>query len=114
MSDMLAHANLVVTAWDGALLVGISRTITDFSFVGYLSDLAVRQSHWSEGIGKELIRLTRERMGPRSMLVLVAAPNAVNYYPRIGFTKHDSAWVRVRTTRFRYPGPQGPDWRSIP
>jgi len=47
MSDMLAHANLVVTAWDGALLVGISRTLTDFSYVGYLSDLAVRKSHWS-------------------------------------------------------------------
>jgi len=93
MSDMLAHANLVVTAWDGALLVGISRTLTDFSYVGYLSDLAVRKSHWSQGIGKELILKTRERMGPRSMLVLLAAPKAVDYYPKIGFTKHNSAWV---------------------
>lgn len=93
MSDMIAHANLVVTAWDGALLVGIARTLTDFSYVGYLSDLAVRNSHWSEGIGKELIRKTRERMGPRSMLVLLAAPKAVDYYPKIGFTKHDSAWT---------------------
>ena len=107
MSDMLAHANLVVTAWDGVLLVGISRTITDFSFVGYLSDLAVRKSHWSEGIGKELIRKTRERMGPRSMLVLVAAPNAVNYYPRIGFTKHDSAWVLRANDPFPIPRPAG-------
>jgi hypothetical protein len=40
MSDMLAHANLVVTAWDGALLVGISRTITDFSFVGSISPIS--------------------------------------------------------------------------
>jgi GNAT superfamily N-acetyltransferase len=93
MSDMLANANLVVTAWDGALLVGIARTLTDFSYVGYLSDLAVRKSHWSEGIGKELIRKTRERMGARSMLVLLAAPKAVDYYSKIGFTKHNSAWV---------------------
>ena len=93
MSDMLAHANLVVTAWDGALLVGIARTLTDFSYVGYLSDLAVRKSHWSGGIGKELIRQTRERMGPRSMLVLLAAPKAVDYYPKVGFTKHNSAWT---------------------
>jgi predicted N-acetyltransferase YhbS len=75
--------------------------------VGYLSDLAVRQSHWSEGIGKELIRLTRERMGPRSMLVLVAAPNAVTYYPRIGFTKHDSAWVLRANDPFPIPRPTG-------
>jgi hypothetical protein len=45
MSDMLRHANLVVTAWDGNLLVGIARTLTDFSYVGYLSDLAVKASH---------------------------------------------------------------------
>ena len=79
MADMLAHANLVVTAWDGSLLVGIARTLTDFSYVGYLSDLAVRKSHWSLGIGKELIRQTRERMGPRSKIVLLAAPKAVDY-----------------------------------
>src|SRR5713226_504239 len=76
MSDMIRHANLVVTAWDEDLLVGISRTLTDFSYVGYLSDLAVRQSHQGKGIGTQLIEKTRERMGSRSMLVLLAAPRA--------------------------------------
>jgi predicted N-acetyltransferase YhbS len=93
VQSMLEHANLVVTAWDGGLLVGIARTLTDFAYVGYLADLAVRESHQRQGIGVELIQRTRERMGPRSTLVLVAAPKAVEYYPRIGFTKHDSAWV---------------------
>lgn len=90
---MVEHANLVVTAWDGNLLVGISRTLTDFAYVGYLADLAVRQSHQRQGIGVELVRKTRERMGPRSMLVLLAAPKAADYYPRLGFTRHGSAWV---------------------
>ena len=93
VSDMIRHANLTVTAWDGDLLVGISRTLTDFSYVGYLADLAVRQSHQKMGIGTRLIQKTREAMGPRSMLVLLAAPKAVDYYPRIGFTKHNSAWI---------------------
>jgi predicted N-acetyltransferase YhbS len=91
--SMLEHANLVVTAWDGDLLVGISRTLTDFLYVGYLADLAVRQSHQRQGIGVELVRRTRERMGPRSMLVLLAAPKAVDYYPKLGFKRHDSAWI---------------------
>ena len=90
---MLEHANLVVTAWDGQMLVGISRTLTDFLYVGYLADLAVRESHQRRGIGTELIEKTRERMGPRSMLVLLAAPKAVDYYPKIGFKRHDSAWI---------------------
>jgi len=93
MGAMMTHANLVVTAWDGDLLVGIGRTLTDFAYVGYMSDLAVRLSHQRQGIGTELIRRTRERMGPASALVLLAAPKARAYYPGLGFTQHDSAWV---------------------
>jgi GNAT superfamily N-acetyltransferase len=93
MGDMLRHANLVVSAWDGDLLVGISRTLTDFAYVGYLSDLAVRLSYQRQGIGVQLVQRTREKMGPRSMLVLLAAPKAVDYYPKIGFAKHPSAWT---------------------
>jgi len=93
MADMLRHANLVITAWDGDLLVGISRSLTDFGYVAYLADLAVRESHQRQGIGVEMIRRTREAMGPRSSIVLLAAPAAVDYYPKIGFTKHGSAWV---------------------
>lgn len=93
LADMIRHANLVVTAWDGDVLVGISRSLTDFSYVAYLADLAVRDSYQKLGIGRELIARTRAEMGPRSMVVLLAAPAAVDYYPKLGFTKHGSAWV---------------------
>lgn len=92
MAAMLANANLVVTAWEGDLLVGISRSMTDFAYATYLSDLAVRQSHQRQGIGKELIRVT-QRECPRANIILLAAPKAVDYYPRIGFTRHNSAWM---------------------
>ncbi len=91
--DMLRHANLVVTAWDRQTMVGIARTLTDFSYVGYLADLAVRASYQNRGIGTELIKRTRDLMGARSRLVLLAAPKAVDYYPRVGFKRHESAWV---------------------
>jgi GNAT superfamily N-acetyltransferase len=91
--DMLCHANLVVTEWEGDLLIGIARALTDFSYVGYLADLAVPASHQRRGIGVELIQKTRDRMGPRSMLVLLSAPKAVGYYSKVGFTRHESAWV---------------------
>jgi GNAT superfamily N-acetyltransferase len=90
---MLKHANLVITAWDGELLVGIARGFSDFSYVTYLSDLAVRDSHQKQGIGKELLRLTQQAGGPKTYMTLLAAPLAVDYYPQIGFTKHNSAWV---------------------
>lgn len=90
---MIQHANLVVTARDGGQLVGISRSLTDFSYVCYLSDLAVRVSHQKAGIGRELIVRTRAELGPRAMIVLLAAPAAMDYYPKLGFTQHGSAWV---------------------
>lgn len=102
-ADMLRNANLVISAWDGAQLVGIARTLTDFSYVGYLSDLAVHAQYQRGGIGVQLIEQTRQRMGPRSMLVLLAAPRARGYYPKVGFSPHDSAWVLKAGEAFPAP-----------
>src|SRR5579859_1815220 len=90
---MLKNANLVITAWDGDLPVGISRSVTDFSYMTYLADLAVRVSHQKQGIGKELIRQTQIHSGPKTNLVLLAAPAAEEYYPRIGFTQMPQTWM---------------------
>jgi predicted N-acetyltransferase YhbS len=92
MRRMLENANLVVTAWDGDLLVGISRSVTDFVYCTYLSDLAVRLSHQRGGIGRELMRRTQAE-APAATIILLAAPKAVDYYPRVGFTRHESAWL---------------------
>lgn len=100
MAAMLRHANLVVTAWDGELLVGISRALSDFSFVTYLSDLAVRASHQKQGIGKELIRRT-QAAAMQAKLLLLAAPAAEPYYPHIGFTHHPQAWMLGPDERIR-------------
>lgn len=92
MQQMLSNANLVITAWDGSLLVGISRSMTDFVYATYLSDLAVRLSYQKNGIGKELIRRT-QKAAPQASVILLSAPKAVEYYPHIGFAQHPSAWV---------------------
>jgi predicted N-acetyltransferase YhbS len=92
MAAMLKNANLVITAWDGHLIVGISRALSDFCYITYLSDLAVRVSHQRKGIGKELIRRTQSAGGPKTTLLLLAAPAAENYYPHVGFTHHPQAW----------------------
>jgi GNAT superfamily N-acetyltransferase len=93
MAAMLANANLIVTAWDDDLLVGIARALSDFSFITYLSDLAVRESHQRRGIGKELMRRVQKTGGPQAKLLLLAAPAAEKYYPHVGFTHHPQAWI---------------------
>lgn len=73
-------------------MVGIVRSISDFSYATYLSDLAVRESHQKHGIGKELIRQT-QTAGGKANVILLAAPAAVDYYPHIGFKPHNSCWI---------------------
>ena len=90
---MLAHANLTITAWDGDRLVGISRTLTDFTYVAYLADLAVDASVQRQGIGRRLVEETRTRLGAECMIVLLAAPKANEYYARLGFEHNPRAWV---------------------
>ena len=90
---MLKNANLTVTAWDGAKLVGISRSLTDFSYVAYLADLAVDEQYQRSGIGKQLIEETKALLGPECMIVLLAAPKANDYYEHIGFEHNPRAWT---------------------
>lgn len=97
LRDMLRHADIVVTARDNGRLVGISRAITDFSYCCYLSDLAVDVAYQRRGIGKRLIEETRARAGERATLVLIAAPAAETYYPRIGMQPVKSCWAIQRT-----------------
>jgi ribosomal protein S18 acetylase RimI-like enzyme len=98
LEKMLRHANLIVTARDGAKLVGVSRALTDFSYCCYLSDLAVDVAYQHQGIGKSLIEETRVRAGEEATLLLVAAPAAEGYYPKIGMKHLASCWAipRVR------------------
>ena len=91
-SAMLAGANLTITAWDGPQLVGVARSLSDFAFCTYLSDLAVRATYQRRGIGRELIRHTRTCSGS-AQLILLSAPKAMEYYPRLGFQAHPSAWT---------------------
>jgi predicted N-acetyltransferase YhbS len=92
MGKMVREANLIVTAWEGEVMVGISRALTDWVYATYLSDLAVRATHQRRGIGKELIRRTQAE-APQANVILLAAPKAVDYYPHIGFRRHESAWM---------------------
>lgn len=98
LGRMLAGANLLVTAWDGDKLVGVARSLTDFSFCCYLSDLAVDRDYQKSGIGRRLIDLTHTRIGPDAMLLLLAAPSAMAYYPKVGFDTLSNAFMINRVT----------------
>ena len=90
---MIDNASIFVTAWDDKKLVGIARSLSDFVYVTYLSDLAVDESYQQQGIGKQLIALTQAQTSPDCMMVLLAAPKANDYYPKLGFSPNPRGWM---------------------
>jgi len=96
ISKMYKNSNLIVTAWENEKLVGISRSITDFCYACYLSDLAVIKDHQKEGIGKKLIEVTQTEIGERTALILLSAPLAMEYYPKVGFDKINNGFIIKR------------------
>lgn len=93
---MLRHANLIVTARDAGRLIGVARSLADFAFCCYLSDLAVDRAWQGRGVGRALIDKTRAAAGPDSMVLLLSAPGAMTYYPHIGMPKADNAFLYPR------------------
>jgi len=96
MEGMVNNSNLMVTAWYGEELIGIARSMTDFHYACYLSDLAVHMKYQRSGIGKKLQIKTQEQLGPNCKLILISAPAANSYYEHIGFTNNQRCWVLDR------------------
>ena len=93
LAQMVSGASLWATCRRDGELTGVARSVTDFAYCCYLSDLAVDQNYARQGIGRRLIAETRARLGPQCSLILLSAPAAVDYYPHIGFTRHPQAWI---------------------
>lgn len=93
ISKMYENSNLVITAWENEALVGISRSLTDFCYACYLSDLAVRKGKQNYGVGKKLIEMTQNEIGDKTTLILLSAPLAMDYYPKVGFDKIHNGFI---------------------
>ena len=95
---MFAQSSLVLSAWDGERLVGVCRALTDFSYCCYLSDLAVDRACQHRGIGRELVERTRALLGDEVSIILLSAPEAMDFYPRLDFAPVDNGFI-IRRAR---------------
>ncbi len=98
LTGMISNSNLTVSAWESNQLIGIARSVTDFHYACYLSDLAVSQDYQKKGIGKQLQVVTQNQLGPRCKLILLAAPTASGYYEHIGYSNNPRCWVLEHST----------------
>ena len=96
IEKMFAQANLIASAWEDDKLIGIARALTDHSYCCYLSDLAVDLGYQRQGIGHQLIQTIRNQLSDQVSLILLSAPNAMDYYPKVGFTALTNAFAIAR------------------
>ena len=96
LQRMIDNADITITCWDDNKLIGIARAITDYSYCCYLSDLAVDKAYQNRGIGKQLIKELQKQLNEETSLLLLSAPNAMDYYPKVGFNKAENAFIIQR------------------
>jgi len=99
IAEMLAHANLIVTARNGGTIVGVSRSVTDFAYCCYCSDLAVDRDYQGRGIGRRLLQATKAALHPNATLYLIAAPKAISYYEHIGMLRNERCFAIVASEK---------------
>jgi GNAT superfamily N-acetyltransferase len=93
IARMFENADIVISAWDGLRLVGVARALTDHAYCCYLSDLAVDAAYHARGVGRELIHRVQEDISDEVTLILLSAPGAMAYYPKVGFALANNAYI---------------------
>ena len=96
IDDMIENADIIVLAIDSDKIVGVARAVTDYNYCCYLSDLAMEQKYQKNVIEKQLISKVQEQLNDKCKIILLSALDATEYYPKIRFTKHSSAWILTR------------------
>lgn len=99
IGEMLAGANFIVAARENGVILGLARCITDFAWIAYCAELAVKESAQGKGIGRGILEYCWTTLGPRIGLTLVSEPNALGFYERVGMTRLDSGFFRPREDR---------------
>jgi GNAT superfamily N-acetyltransferase len=96
MAQLFQGANLLLSARIDGKLVGLARCLTDGAYVCYVSDLLVAGECQRQGIGRLLLQTLAEKLGPQVQLLLLSAPTAMTYYPKMGFAPLNNAFAIER------------------
>ena len=96
MAKLFSGANLTLSARIDGKLVGLARCLTDSAFVCYIADLLVAGDLQHLGIGRLLLQAVAEHSGPQVQQLLLSAPSAMGYYPKVGFQSISNAFAVQR------------------
>ena len=99
IGEMLAGANFIVTAREDGVILGLARCITDYAWIAYCAELAVKESAQGSGIGRGILEFCMRTLGPGIGIALISEPNALAFYEHLGLMRLDSGFFSNRIDR---------------
>ena len=94
LPDLLLNSTFVVSAWDGARLVGLSRVVSDRVYISTLQQVGVHPDYQRQGLGAELVRRCIERFAKTNIILTTDDPTNETFYALFGFRAAGNAMVR--------------------
>ena len=99
---MLRHTNVAVTAWDGNLLIGFGRVLTDFVYRATIWDVIVDKTYQRRGVGVNVVQriLTHPRLKKVELFWLCT--RMPGFYEKLGFSSKEQTgmvWSRSKQGR---------------
>ena len=84
LAQLVRGSMFVVSAWDGAALVGFAAAISNGAWHAYVTTVAVAPTHQRAGIGKSVVRRLMEGHDG-IQFVLHADPPVHPFYAKLGY-----------------------------
>lgn len=101
--DMLAHSDLVLSAWDGPTLVGFGRVLTDYVYRASIWDVIVDKDYQGQDIGTQIMqRILQHPDLKRVDLFWLCTRDKQAFYEKLGFSAKEQTgmvWARSRQAR---------------
>ena len=89
----------VVGAWDGELLVGFARAVSDHHFRAYIEDVIVHPDYQHIGVGNLLLTRLMEALEHIEIVSLFCEPELVPFYEQKRFKLISSQRVMHRDSK---------------
>jgi ribosomal protein S18 acetylase RimI-like enzyme len=101
--DMLAHSDLVLSAWDGSKLVGLGRVLTDYVYRASIWDVIVDKDYQGQDIGTQIMqRILQHPDLKRVELFWLCTRDKQAFYEKLGFSAKEQTgmvWARSKQAR---------------
>ncbi len=95
LQTMLDHSPVAVSVWDGEVLIGYGRAVTDDVYRALVEDVIVDAAYRGQGIGAEIVRRLLERLAHVEEIALVCHEGLIPFYERLGFEKFDMTHMHI-------------------